>query len=929
MCRTEEPARAMGHRRDPSLTDAQADAVLPSADALLLAQLRAGEADAGRRFVREYYPGIYRHLLYLSGHREIAEDLTQETFFQAWRHLDRFEGRAPLGHWLHRIAHREFVRSLRSRRTHVPLAESGDLPTPHGAVWTEAVELRELIRKLPLAQREAVVLHYLGGHPCEEIAQIVHAPVGTIKYRLSAARTHLQRELGGGDLAYLNQPALPMRQWAWLPLDQMDALEARLVMGGAGAGATPGGGACKEESMERREFLRRSAAGAAGLVMSEKEVVDSRLTQKVTCAFKGTALANLCQRLQAVTGVPLAAGASVADEKVALFCEKLPLREVMRQLSRPFGYTWLRSEKPGDYRYELVQDLKSQLLEEELRNRDRNEALLALAREMDRYRPYLGLSPEEALSRAKTAGAENKRLLEPLGRYGWGPIQMYFRLSPAQLTALRAGEKLLFRPSPESGFQPLPPDLERGILQCQTNHRLVRSADGRLDSRAIEDAPDGLPVAAVSELRAQLSLSMPQSELGQFALSGECGFFGGGLSNWAVPGPWAVGISPTLAQPNRVTANARLSRDAALQRQVTVVPGADRQGSGLGGGHRQSVTGTPKESAGPTTDASTELELTVNNAPRVTIADVLEALHRTTGMPVVGDYYTRLYKPDAVSTHNQPLFEALNQLGDACRLRWNKEEDWLQFRSASFYNDRLKEVPNRLLSRWTASRREHGLLTLDDLVEIAQLSDAQLNAADMAEGAREYLGLKEWGLARDGRLRPHLRFLAGFTPAQRQKATRSAGLPFPEMPLAQQQRFLTLALGDESTPLQSLEELAGATLRVDYLRPDRFQWQPPGPYWLRWFAPLARDQRVLVPPIRERTRDAALLALRRLDPQIREAVRQAAQRNDPQSGRTHRDEEDQIVPTRMDVVFIYMPDTANRRSVHVVWEISDSMWSTW
>src|SRR5207253_353331 len=206
----------------------------------------------------------------------------------------------------------------------------------------------------------------------------------------------------------------------------------------------------EEDEMERREFLRQAAVGAAGLMLSEteKEVVDSRLTQKVTCAFKGTALSDLCDHLRADTGVHLLAGNSVADEKVTLFCEKLPLRDVMRQLSRPFGYTWLRSGTPGQYRYELVQDLRSQLLEEELRNRDRNAALLALEREIDRFRPYLELSPDEALARAKNAPPEEKPLLERFADRGWGPIQMYFRLSPNDLTAIRAGQWLIFSAEP-------------------------------------------------------------------------------------------------------------------------------------------------------------------------------------------------------------------------------------------------------------------------------------------------------------------------------------------------------------------------------------------------------------------------------------------------------------------------------------------------
>ena len=61
-------------------------------------------------------------------------------------------------------------------------------------------------------------------------------------------------------------------------------------------------------------------------------------------------------------------------------------------------------------------------------------------------------------------------------------------------------------------------------------------------------------------------------------------------------------------------------------------------------------------------------------------------------------------------------------------------------------------------------------LTLDDLVEIAQLSDAQLDAESMAEGAEERFGLTEWRLARLRHLRRHLRYLAEFPPAQRWEA---------------------------------------------------------------------------------------------------------------------------------------------------------------
>src|SRR5438876_778982 len=106
------------HQEDPT-----APRQPPAEDMRLLGQLRCQDAEAGRRFVRDYYPGVYRYLFYLTGRREAAEDLAQQTFVQAWRSLETFEGRSQLRTWLHRIAHREFLQSLRSQRPQLSLEE--------------------------------------------------------------------------------------------------------------------------------------------------------------------------------------------------------------------------------------------------------------------------------------------------------------------------------------------------------------------------------------------------------------------------------------------------------------------------------------------------------------------------------------------------------------------------------------------------------------------------------------------------------------------------------------------------------------------------------------------------------------------------------------------------------------------------------------
>jgi hypothetical protein len=314
-------------------------------------------------------------------------------------------------------------------------------------------------------------------------------------------------------------------------------------------------------------------------------------------------------------------------------------------------------------------------------------------------------------------------------------------------------------------------------------------------------------------------------------------------------------------------------------------------------------------------------------------------------MAIVADFYTRLYPAESMTVQNQSVFAALNWLAGAMRFRWNKEQGgggasaWLQFRSTSFYDDRLKEVPNRLLSRWADARRRHGFLTLEELVEIAQLPDAPLKGEEMAEGARLCYGLAEWDLARDQFVLDNLRFLAQLTPAQRQEAATTAGLPMTRMTIAQQQAFLDRAIGSRAIGLQageglqSLDELAGAALRVDYSQPGGYEWAPPqGLLPLRWIVPIGPPpdgRRLMVPVVREKTREAALQALRQVDPQVWAAVREAVRRGAPDTPPQPPAEEEQISPTKLDLFTLYIPSSSTRFPVQYQATDRQSLIGSW
>jgi RNA polymerase sigma factor (sigma-70 family) len=140
---------------DRSRRGSPAEDVLPGEEARLLEQIRAGDAEAGQQFVRAHYGAIYRYLLYLAGQPEQAEDLTQETSLQGWRYLDTFQGRGSLRGWLLRIARSEFLHLLRRRQTGSGAKDLDDVPAPEATSWIEAVELRAVISRLSLEERDA------------------------------------------------------------------------------------------------------------------------------------------------------------------------------------------------------------------------------------------------------------------------------------------------------------------------------------------------------------------------------------------------------------------------------------------------------------------------------------------------------------------------------------------------------------------------------------------------------------------------------------------------------------------------------------------------------------------------------------------------------------------------------------------------------
>lgn len=153
--------------------------------------------DAERsRFVMTFHGPVYRWLRYLCGSDDAAQELTQDTFVEAFQSIVRYEGRASLSTWIHRVAYYRYTHWLRGQRRdlrwHAPLAEAAECADPAGASHWEALCLREALAQLSEDHRDTFVLHYVQQLSVPEVAAVLNVPPGTVQSRLFHARKRLR-----------------------------------------------------------------------------------------------------------------------------------------------------------------------------------------------------------------------------------------------------------------------------------------------------------------------------------------------------------------------------------------------------------------------------------------------------------------------------------------------------------------------------------------------------------------------------------------------------------------------------------------------------------------------------------------------------------------------------------------------------------------
>lgn len=189
----------------PAVVDADGK----SENVALARELKKQNPELLDHLIELYQHRLLRYLLFLTGKREVAEDLFQETWMRVLLRGAQYNGKARFDTWLFTIA-RNLVIDLSRKRTVASLDEmreggeddrpfeiamSGPSPLEQFQSRENSAEVSEVLLKLDAAYREVLVLRFYEELSLDEIASVTRAPLSTVKSRLYRGLASLKPEM--------------------------------------------------------------------------------------------------------------------------------------------------------------------------------------------------------------------------------------------------------------------------------------------------------------------------------------------------------------------------------------------------------------------------------------------------------------------------------------------------------------------------------------------------------------------------------------------------------------------------------------------------------------------------------------------------------------------------------------------------------------
>ena len=170
----------------------------------LVRRARQGNTEAYGELVQNYQSLVFNVCYRLMGERCEAEDITQETFLRAFKHLEQYDPERPFGAWIRRVATNLCLNHYQMLEdASLPLDEELEHPLPGGSMTPELIQVqaesseqvRAAIHSLPPVYRVVIELRHFQELSYKEIAEQLDLPLSDVKSHLFRARRLLAEKL--------------------------------------------------------------------------------------------------------------------------------------------------------------------------------------------------------------------------------------------------------------------------------------------------------------------------------------------------------------------------------------------------------------------------------------------------------------------------------------------------------------------------------------------------------------------------------------------------------------------------------------------------------------------------------------------------------------------------------------------------------------
>jgi RNA polymerase sigma-70 factor (ECF subfamily) len=174
-------------------------------EAAVITRMRSGSPDAFTEVILEYQTAIIRYLYRFTGDYELAQDLAQDTFVQAYKSILKTDSELQLKAWLYKIATNNALQHARRKKIlfFIPFSSNKVDKTAvanYQADQTgEKLMIRQALGKVPPEQRNCLVLHYVEGFKYKEIAGILGISEEAVRKRTARGKEEFRKQYAGGE----------------------------------------------------------------------------------------------------------------------------------------------------------------------------------------------------------------------------------------------------------------------------------------------------------------------------------------------------------------------------------------------------------------------------------------------------------------------------------------------------------------------------------------------------------------------------------------------------------------------------------------------------------------------------------------------------------------------------------------------------------